>query len=90
MNSPFLELENISKTFPGVKAFEILPGLDRYEARLAADAPGDWGLRVEGWSDPYGTLRIPVGRGPGRRRLCVRDWPPDEKTAGIAQAKSGG
>ena len=31
MNSPFLELENISKTFPGVKAlnkvkFDIYPG----------------------------------------------------------------
>ena len=37
---------------PSARMVEILPGLDRYEARLAADAPGDWGLRVEGWSDP--------------------------------------
>lgn len=34
---------------------DIAPGLDRYEARLAPDAPGAWGLRVDGWSDPYGT-----------------------------------
>ena len=34
---------------------DIAPGLDRYEARLVPDEPGDWGLRVEGWSDPYGT-----------------------------------
>lgn len=34
---------------------DIAPGLDRFEARLAPDATGDWGLRVEGWSDPYGT-----------------------------------
>ncbi|MEE6273353.1 alpha-1,4-glucan--maltose-1-phosphate maltosyltransferase [Georgenia sp. MJ206] len=34
---------------------DISPGLDRYEAWLAPDAPGSWGFRVEGWSDPYGT-----------------------------------
>jgi starch synthase (maltosyl-transferring) len=34
---------------------EIAPGLDRLEALLVPDAPGSWGLRVEGWSDPYGT-----------------------------------
>lgn len=34
---------------------DIAPGLDRYEARLVPDEPGDWGFRVEGWSDPYGT-----------------------------------
>ncbi|UNX56424.1 alpha-1,4-glucan--maltose-1-phosphate maltosyltransferase [Georgenia sp. TF02-10] len=34
---------------------DIAPGLDRYEAWLVPDAPGDWGFRVEGWSDPYGT-----------------------------------
>lgn len=36
---------------------DIAPGLDRYEARLVPDEPGAWGLRVEGWSDPYGTWR---------------------------------
>ena len=52
---------------PSARMVEILPGLDRYEARLAADAPGDWGLRVEGWSDPYGTwshdagIKVPAG-----------------------------
>ncbi|MGI4896710.1 MAG: alpha-1,4-glucan--maltose-1-phosphate maltosyltransferase [Janthinobacterium lividum] len=30
-------------------------GNDRYLARLTPDVEGDWGLRVEGWSDPYGT-----------------------------------
>ncbi|KAE8762076.1 DUF3416 domain-containing protein, partial [Georgenia thermotolerans] len=36
---------------------DIAPGLDRYEAWLMPDAPGTWGFRVEGWSDPYGTWR---------------------------------
>ncbi|WP_432547457.1 alpha-1,4-glucan--maltose-1-phosphate maltosyltransferase [Kineococcus sp. SYSU DK004] len=31
------------------------PGLDDHHAVLTPDAPGEWGLRVEGWSDPYGT-----------------------------------
>ncbi|WP_199423740.1 alpha-1,4-glucan--maltose-1-phosphate maltosyltransferase [Actinotalea solisilvae] len=30
-------------------------GLDSYRADLVPDAPGSWGFRVEGWSDPYGT-----------------------------------
>mgnify|MGYP000872079746 CR=1 FL=1 len=34
---------------------DVAPGLDRFEARLVPDAVGDWGFRVEGWSDPYGT-----------------------------------
>ncbi|RYV49746.1 alpha-1,4-glucan--maltose-1-phosphate maltosyltransferase [Pengzhenrongella frigida] len=34
---------------------DIAPGLDRYEALLVPDEPGAWSLRVEGWSDPYGT-----------------------------------
>ncbi|MFC7406282.1 alpha-1,4-glucan--maltose-1-phosphate maltosyltransferase [Georgenia alba] len=34
---------------------DVAPGLDRYEAWLCPDAPGDWGFRIEGWSDPYGT-----------------------------------
>ena len=52
---------------PRARMVEILPGLDRYEARLAPDAPGDWGLRVEGWSDPYATwahaagIKVPAG-----------------------------
>ncbi len=31
------------------------PGLDRYQAQLRPDRPGQWAYRVEGWSDPYGT-----------------------------------
>jgi len=38
-----------------VRMVDIAPGLDRFEARLVPDAVGDWGFRVEGWSDPYGT-----------------------------------
>ncbi|MFC5984248.1 alpha-1,4-glucan--maltose-1-phosphate maltosyltransferase [Knoellia sp. GCM10027209] len=30
-------------------------GLNHWEADVAADAPGLWSYRVEGWSDPYGT-----------------------------------
>lgn len=37
------------------RMYDIAPGLDRYEAWLVPDAPGDWGFRVEGWSDPYAT-----------------------------------
>lgn len=52
---------------PSARMVDIAPGLDRYEARLAADEPGDWGLRVEGWSDPYATwahdASIKVGAG---------------------------
>ena len=40
---------------PSTRMHEVGQGLDRYEARVAADAVGDWGFRVEGWSDPYGT-----------------------------------
>ncbi|WP_083090233.1 maltotransferase domain-containing protein [Actinomyces vulturis] len=40
---------------PSARMVEILPGLDRYEAQLAADEPGDWKFVVEGWSDPYAT-----------------------------------
>ena len=52
---------------PSVRMADIAPGLDRYEGRLAADEPGDWGLRVEGWSDPYATwrhdaeIKVPAG-----------------------------
>ena len=46
---------------------DIAPGLDRYEASLTPDAPGDWRFRVEGWSDPYATwshdagIKVPAG-----------------------------
>ncbi|WP_438358268.1 maltotransferase domain-containing protein [Buchananella hordeovulneris] len=43
---------NVHSTAPMV---EIAPGLDRYEAWLMPDAPGQWSFRVEGWSDPYAT-----------------------------------
>ncbi len=33
----------------------VEPGLDRWEARLVPDQPGAWGLRVDGWADPYAT-----------------------------------
>ncbi|MHB1064530.1 MAG: alpha-1,4-glucan--maltose-1-phosphate maltosyltransferase [Georgenia sp.] len=36
---------------------DVTPGLDRYEAWLLPDAPGAWGFRVEGWSDPFATWR---------------------------------
>ncbi|MFB9375397.1 maltotransferase domain-containing protein [Kineococcus gynurae] len=31
------------------------PGVDDHHAVLTPDVEGDWQLRVEGWSDPYGT-----------------------------------
>lgn len=46
---------------------EVLIGLDRYEAWVCPDEPGDWAFRVEGWSDPYATwahdagIKIPAG-----------------------------
>lgn len=52
---------------PSARMREIAPGRDLYEARLAPDSPGDWGLRVEGWSDPYATwahdagIKVPAG-----------------------------
>ncbi|HEU5240722.1 MAG TPA: alpha-1,4-glucan--maltose-1-phosphate maltosyltransferase, partial [Ornithinibacter sp.] len=33
----------------------VTPGLAHYEVSLAPDREGTWGLRVEGWSDPFGT-----------------------------------
>ncbi len=52
---------------PSARMRLIAPGLDRYEARLAPDEPGDWSFRVEGWSDPYATwahdagIKVPAG-----------------------------
>ena len=34
---------------------DIAPGLDRFRAHLVPDTQGPWGIRVEGWSDPYAT-----------------------------------
>ncbi|MFC8923950.1 alpha-1,4-glucan--maltose-1-phosphate maltosyltransferase [Cellulosimicrobium sp. NPDC057127] len=34
---------------------DVAPGLDRFRATLHPDTTGDWALRVEAWSDPYGT-----------------------------------
>ncbi|MDN5546197.1 MAG: DUF3416 domain-containing protein, partial [Rhodococcus sp. (in: high G+C Gram-positive bacteria)] len=34
---------------------DVAPGLNRYEAWLCPDRPGDWSFRIEGWSDPYAT-----------------------------------
>lgn len=34
---------------------DVAPGLDRFRATLHPDSTGDWSLRVEAWSDPYGT-----------------------------------
>ncbi|MDO5721576.1 MAG: alpha-1,4-glucan--maltose-1-phosphate maltosyltransferase [Actinomycetaceae bacterium] len=34
---------------------DIAPGLDRYEAWVAADTPGNWSFCIETWSDPYAT-----------------------------------
>ncbi len=36
---------------------DIAPGLDRYEAWVMPDRPGDWPFRVDSWSDPYATWR---------------------------------
>ncbi|MCG2801624.1 MAG: alpha-1,4-glucan--maltose-1-phosphate maltosyltransferase [Cellulomonas sp.] len=46
---------------------EVQPGLDRYEALVVPDEPGDWTFVVEGWSDPYGSwahdaaIKVPAG-----------------------------
>ncbi|MEZ0166346.1 maltotransferase domain-containing protein [Kineococcus sp. LSe6-4] len=40
---------------PSVRMTCVNPGRDAYVATLSPDAEGLWGLRVEGWSDPYGT-----------------------------------
>ena len=46
---------------------DIAPGLDRYEAWVAANTPGAWSFRVDSWSDPYATWRhdatVKVGAG---------------------------
>jgi starch synthase (maltosyl-transferring) len=42
-------------------------GLERYAVDLAPDREGEWGLRVEGWSDPFGswehdaTIKVTAG-----------------------------
>lgn len=36
---------------------DIAPGLDRHEAWVCADTPGQWSFRVDTWSDPYATWR---------------------------------
>jgi starch synthase (maltosyl-transferring) len=46
---------------------DIAPGLDRFQGFLAPTSEGSWGLRVEGWSDPYATwdhdasIKVPAG-----------------------------
>jgi starch synthase (maltosyl-transferring) len=43
------------------------PGTDRWHATVAADEVGEWGMSVQGWSDPYGTwrhtaeIKVPAG-----------------------------
>lgn len=36
---------------------DIAPGLDRYEAWVMPDRPGDWSFRIDSWSDPYASWR---------------------------------
>ena len=40
-----------------VTMVDVSPGLDRWRGEVVPDATGEWGVRVEGWSDPYGTWR---------------------------------
>jgi len=40
---------------------DIAPGLDRFQGFLAPTELGSWGLRVEGWSDPYATWEHDAG-----------------------------
>ena len=40
---------------PRVLMDVVNAGLDTYRADLIPDRTGLWGLRVEGWSDPFGT-----------------------------------
>ncbi|WP_084618101.1 alpha-1,4-glucan--maltose-1-phosphate maltosyltransferase [Jonesia quinghaiensis] len=40
---------------------DIAPGLDRFQGFLAPTETGRWKLRVEGWSDPYGTWEHDAG-----------------------------
>lgn len=37
------------------RMYDVAPGLDHFEGFLAPTTEGAWGLRVEGWSDPYAT-----------------------------------
>ncbi|MSS84750.1 DUF3416 domain-containing protein [Actinomycetaceae bacterium WB03_NA08] len=37
------------------RMYDIAPGLDRFEAWLMPDTPGDWSFRIETWSDPWST-----------------------------------
>ena len=40
---------------------DVAPGLDRFRGFVSPDETGTWGLRVEGWSDPYATWRHDAG-----------------------------
>lgn len=50
-----------------VPMVETTPGLDRYEAWLTADTPGDWLFRVDAWANPFATwvhdanIKVPAG-----------------------------
>lgn len=37
--------------------YEVGIGLDRMEAWVQADVPGDWTFRIESWSDPWATWK---------------------------------
>lgn len=40
---------------------DIAPGLDRFQGFLAPTEPGRWKIKVEAWSDPYGTWEHDAG-----------------------------
>lgn len=45
------------KEFSRTLMYGIAPGLDRMEAWVMPDAPGDWTFRIDTWSDPWATWK---------------------------------
>lgn len=38
-----------------VRMYDTAPGLDRYEAWIMPDIPGDWTFHIDTWADPFAT-----------------------------------
>ncbi len=46
---------NDRREFSRTRMYLVAPGLDRMEAWVMPDAPGDWSYRIDTWSDPWAT-----------------------------------
>lgn len=58
-----------------VRMIEVGVGLDRFEAWVMPDSPGDWSFRIDTWSDPWGTwvhdTEVKMRAGVDKELMCL-------------------